>query len=110
MALEKVRETIFKRCEGYCEKCGFPLFESWAIHHRKLKSRGGDDSASNLIALHHACHNLATDSVHNQPLESKETGRMVSTWEEPEKVPLKLPNGRKVFLTTDGKYQTKENK
>lgn len=104
-SLDKVRQMVYMRCNAYCEKCGLPLPQDWALHHRKLKSRGGNDDASNLLALHHKCHNTGTDSVHLNPKMAKDKGYMVSSWAEPTECPVTLPDGRSVILTTEGKYQ-----
>jgi hypothetical protein len=72
--------------------------EYWAAHHRKLRSHGRDDSLTNLVALHHMCHNLATDSVHLSPGPAYERGLMVRSWEDPAQVPLILRDGVAVLL------------
>lgn len=102
--LHEARAIVYFRCKGFCEKCGGQLPESWALHHRKLKSRGGKDSVSNFVALHHGCHNLDTDSVHFNPADSLQKGLMVSSWEDPEKCSLTLPDGSIVTLTEEGLY------
>lgn len=84
--------------------------ESWAIHHRKLRSRGGQDTYSNLVALHHECHNTGTDSVHLNPSASNRAGLMVATWQDSNEVPLILPSGAIVLLTDDGSYHYLEGK
>lgn len=103
--LEVLRALVWARARGYCEKCGGSLPSSWALHHRKLRSRGGKDSVENFLALHHGCHNLATDSVHNNPADSMKKGYMVSTWAEPSECPVTLPSGDIVILTTEGTYK-----
>lgn len=95
---------VRSRSGGYCEKCGKPLEESWALHHRKLKSRGGKDTCSNFVALHHKCHNTGTDSVHLNPSTSEKSGLIVASWQEPEEVPLILPSGAIVLLNDNGSY------
>lgn len=100
-----MRDMVKVRCGGYCEKCGKPLGESWALHHRKLRSRGGKDACSNFVALHHECHNMGTDSVHLNPSESNRLGLMVATWQDSEEIPLILPSGAIVLLTDDGSYR-----
>lgn len=107
---EAVRALVWSRAKGYCERCGKSLSDNWALHHRKLRSRGGLDTADNLVALHHECHNLATNSVHNQPKLASEQGFMVSSWAEPSEVPLLLPNGDSVTLNKDGTYSVLERK
>jgi hypothetical protein len=105
-----MREMVRVRCGGYCEKCGKPLTETWALHHRKLRSRGGKDTVSNLVALHHECHNTGTDSVHLNPSASNQAGLMVATWQDSEDTPLILPSGAIVLLTDDGSYRYLEGK
>jgi len=108
--LDKAREIVYLRCGGRCEKCGKQLPESWALHHRKLRSRGGKDQVSNFVALHHGCHNLNSDSVHFNPADSIESGLMVPSWANPEECPLTLPNGDIVTLMEEGSYVFLERK
>jgi hypothetical protein len=108
--LDIVRQAVYSRSKGYCEKCGKQLPESWALHHRKLKSRGGKDEVANLVALHHACHNFGTDSVHLNPTQASDKGLMVPSWQAPQECPLTLPDGSIVTLTDDGQYHYLERK
>ena len=97
-----VVDLVIARAAGYCERCGGPALESMALHHRKLKSRGGKDTPSNLIWVHHSCHNLATDSIHLAPKEATAKGYMVSSWQDPEETPMLTPEGLMVLLLNDG--------
>lgn len=106
----ELRDIVYARCKGYCEKCGKSLPESWALHHRKLRSRGGKDEVSNFVALHHECHNLGTDSVHFNPANSRDYGLMVGSWQEPSECPLTLPDGSIVILNNEGTYTYLERK
>ena len=99
-----LREQVLARCNGYCEKCGRTLQESFALHHRKLKSRGGKDSVENLIALHHECHNLGTNSVHLNVKEAEKNGWIVPSYAEPSEYPVTLSDGSIVKLSTEGTY------
>jgi hypothetical protein len=108
--LNKMRDIVYARCKGYCEKCGNALPESWALHHRKLKSRGGKDEVCNLVALHHGCHNLDTDSVHGNPCWADQIGLMVGSWQDPNECPLTLPDGSIVILNNEGNYHYLERK
>ena len=99
-----LKEKILARCQGYCEKCGFGLTEDFALHHRKLRSRGGKDTIDNLVALHHKCHNLGTDSVHLNVRDATLTGFIVPRHADPSVYPLHLPNGSIVTLSTEGTY------
>lgn len=99
------RKALYERCKGSCEFCGGVLPESWAAHHRKLRSQGGKDDLENVVALHHECHNLGTNSVHLNPKQSYEDGFMVRSWANSKETPLNLTHCRWVVLTTDGKYE-----
>ena len=106
---KSVRELVWKRCRGYCEKCGTSINSvDWAFHHRKLRSQGGKDSASNGLALHNFCHNIAKGSVHQNPKDSAEKGYIVKSWESPETKPLLRPNGSWVTLDNLGNYLIKD--
>jgi hypothetical protein len=105
MKQDALRALVYTRARGYCEKCGSLLSDNWALHHRKLRSRGGKDTPENLMALHHECHNLATHSVHNNPALAKEQGFMVSSWDDPSACPVTLANGDTVTLTPEGTYR-----
>lgn len=106
----ELREIVKSRSGGYCEKCGKPLGESWALHHRKLRSRGGKDTLTNFVALHHQCHNLGTNSVHFNPRTAEQLGLMVPSWQDPKDAPLTLPSGAIVLLNDDGSYRYLERK
>lgn len=108
--LSELREIVKSRSGHLCEKCGQRLKETWALHHRKLKSRGGKDICSNFVALHHECHNMGTDSVHLNPEKAEQSGLMVPSWREPSDVPLTLPSGDIVLLNDDGSYRYLERK
>jgi hypothetical protein len=103
-----LREKVLTRCSGYCELCGFGLNDTFALHHRKLRSRGGKDTLDNLIALHHECHNLGNNAVHANIKSATETGHIVPRHAEPEDYPLHLPNGSIVTLTQEGSYNVRK--
>jgi hypothetical protein len=98
---KEIVEVVLQRANGYCEVCG-KVLNDYALHHRKLKSRGGKDSVVNLMVLHHECHNMGTYSVHMTPGESTKAGYMVSSWAEPEDVAVLQPDGSKVFYKENG--------
>jgi len=99
---KRVVEQVIQRANGYCETCGGVPGETMALHHRKLKSRGGKDTVANLIWIHHGCHNLNTDSIHLNPEMAEHKGWMVGSWQDPEEVPFLQPDGSFVFLNNDG--------
>ena len=100
---KKIVETVLKRAGSYCEKCGNPGIDM-ALHHRKLKSRGGKDSVANLMVVHHECHNLGTDSIHNNPEIATVKGWMVPSWADPADYPITLPDGKIVRFDEQGSY------
>lgn len=106
---KKIVELVQNRAGGFCEVCGGYAEDTMALHHRKLRSRGGKDCASNLIWIHHGCHNLNTDSIHNNPADSTERGWMVASWNDPEKTPFVTPQGYSVYLKVDGTKQKGNN-
>ena len=109
MSIKQIRVKAFERCSGYCEYCGIPLDPNgWALHHRKLKSRGGKDEISNVTALHHYCHNLGTGSVHLDVKEATRRGFIVNSWADPLQVALELDDGSQVLLTAEGWYEPLE--
>ena len=73
-----VRQVVIDRAEQRCERCRRYLHEERAsLHHRKLRSRGGEDSAANLVLLcgtgTTGCHGW----VHLNPREATAAGFMV---------------------------------
>jgi hypothetical protein len=100
------RKQLFARSSGYCERCGGVMAEqAMAAHHRKLRSQGGTDELSNVLAVHHACHNGDTRSIHLNPRKSYRYGYMVFGHQEPLEAPVLLPGGTWVALTDSGSYQ-----
>lgn len=105
---QSVVEVVKARAAGYCEKCGGREEASMALHHRKLKSRGGKDEVANLLWLHHGCHNLRTGSVHHEPELATEMGWMVPSYADPAEWSLVTPDGTKVRLQNDGSVKAQE--
>lgn len=106
MINKAVVALVEARAGDYCEVCGRSASESMALHHRKLKSRGGQDTASNLIRVHHSCHNLATESIHSQVEYSENKGWICPSWREPTEHPFVRPDGSIVLLQDDGSATT----
>jgi hypothetical protein len=98
----KVVALVVGRANGYCEVCGCSATPSMALHHRKLRSRGGRDTPSNVIRIHHECHNLSTSSIHLNPARAEQNGWMVPSWTEPDEWPFVRPDGSVVLLLDDG--------
>jgi HNH endonuclease len=98
-----VAQIVLERAKGYCERCGISS-GNLALHHRKLKSRGGKDEVSNLVAVCHQCHNLGTHSIHLNPKQATLKGWMVPTYADTTDFPLHLFGGNVVRLDNEGNY------
>lgn len=105
---KRLRALVFERSGGYCEFCCRSLSDSWALHHRQLKSQGGKDVPENLVAVHHECHNLGTNSIHLNPKMAKERGYIVPSWDNPEHVAICPQDGIKVRLFNNGTKQIEQ--
>lgn len=99
---KKVVNIVEERAGKWCEVCGECAHPNMALHHRKLRSRGGQDTPSNLIRIHHGCHNLRSDSIHLNPEKASQKGWMVGSWQDPTEVPFTRPDGSIVLLKDDG--------
>jgi 5-methylcytosine-specific restriction endonuclease McrA len=58
-AYEQLRQWILKRDNWRCQNCG--CLENLEVHHKLLRSQGGDDSELNLITLCRPCHSKEHD-------------------------------------------------
>lgn len=79
-----LRRLVLERDNWTCVCCGERLEPGWQCHHRKLRSRGGSDSASNLIALCAHCHRR----IHGHPKWATAHGFMVSAYDDPATQPV----------------------
>jgi hypothetical protein len=101
---------VVDRDAGHCVRCGDPVFgargEGWSIQHRKKRSAGVDNSASNLVLV---CGNGVTGChgwIEDHPTQAAhEGGWSVSRYAEPAQVPVLIRSGfgeRWVYLGADG--------
>lgn len=93
-----VRAVLWERCGGHCELCGRALTGGFEAHHRRLRSRGGDDSAANLVAVHPGCHRW----IHANPAEATKGGFMVPSWADPAETTIRYMGVATVWLRPDG--------
>lgn len=107
-----LRERLYERCRGYCEKCGWPLGTNWAMHHRVLQSRV--DDIRNVLALGHDCHNGKRGSVHLSPINAIYAGYIVRQPEGTDDLaivtaaastPVLLHGNKWVLLTEQSTYR-----
>jgi 5-methylcytosine-specific restriction endonuclease McrA len=98
-----LRAALYRRTHGYCDVCGGPMAEeAMATHHRLTRRRGGDWRLSNLLGIHHRCHNGDTASVHLSPLKATLSGYLVPTGHDPRLAAVLLHGARWVTLHDDG--------
>lgn len=55
-ALKKLCQEVYERDHGQCVNCGRAVPEGMKPHHVKFKSRGGGDTADNIVMLCLDCH------------------------------------------------------
>lgn len=96
-----LRQLVKDRANGMCELCDARLGVRWECHHRKLRSRGGQDSAANLVALCFLCHRRC----HSHVAWAEEHGWIVSSFADPATVPVALREKRWVRLNATGGYE-----
>jgi hypothetical protein len=96
-----LRQLVRARAGDCCELCGERLGAAWECHHRKLKSRGGQDSAANLLALCSTCHRRC----HGHVAWATEHGFIVASHDDPQFVPVALHLSCWVLLHHDGTYR-----
>ncbi|OOB90335.1 HNH endonuclease [Rathayibacter sp. VKM Ac-2630] len=104
-----VQLAVEARSGGMCEGCG--LHRATEKHHRKFRSRGGEDTVENLLDLcgsgnHSGCHGAA-HGARPAPERCEAIGWEVRTDEDPLDVPVPY-RGRLVHLTADGYTITPE--
>ena len=97
-----VRRVVWARCGGRCEFSGERLDPAtWQCHHRKFRSRGGQHSAANAVALTPTAHR----GVHRRGQRiAEERGFVVGSTADPSTTPVRLFDGRLVRLTSTGGY------
>ena len=89
-------EKLIDRSQGYCEFCGAALGDTYARHHRKLRKHGGQHYVTNLLVLHHECH----QRIHFNPTDSYKSGHLVSSTSDPTQIPVYIPGYGFVFAGT----------
>ena len=98
-----VAGVVMGRAGGMCEAWlpGVCTTRVEHLHHRKLRSRGGNHTVENLIGICHACHGY----IHANVAESTDLGLIVSTYADPAVVHV-VRRGMRALLHTDGSVET----
>lgn len=82
-----LRMDLWVRARGRCEGCGKHLGNEGVVHHRRLRSQGGDHQYGNLLLLCPEDHRYA----HANPKWAMAHGWIVSGWGlSPEVIPVLL--------------------
>ena len=95
-----VAATVFARSGGNCEAMISGVnctMQAEHLHHRQLRSQGGEHTVSNLVYICHRCH----DWIHKHPSKAAQLGFIVQRDRDPETVTV-LRRGRKVTLLENG--------
>ena len=97
-----VAEAVIERSGGKCEAMNFQYCTGQAeqLHHRQLRSQGGEHTVENIIAVCAADHSR----FHREVAEAQSQGWIVRSTQEPGEVPMKY-RGRTAILTEDGGVQ-----
>lgn len=75
-----LREAILERSDHCCDLCRRRITsDHWECHHRLRRSQGGEDTLSNLTALHTRCHM----HVHDNVTWSQLRGFLVPSYRDP---------------------------
>ena len=103
----QVRQTVYVRAQGCCERCGASAYGG-ALHHRRPRGMGGSrrpetNRPANLILLDEACH-LTIESPRDM---ARACGWLVRQTQDPACVPVLTVHGW-VFLDDEGGYQPVE--
>ena len=99
----EIREAVYERAQGMCEimspKAGC-TGRAEHLHHRKLRSQGGEHTVENLVHICERCHSYA----HLHRAEADTDGWIVRSSYDPRHVPF-LRRGGMVFLFEDGEME-----
>lgn len=79
-----VAEFVLERAEGSCEHCGcIRPGGRHSLHHRLLRSQGGQDTIENLMVVTPEHHNVAPGSIHQEVARSIDLGHIVEAGKDP---------------------------
>lgn len=101
---DEVKAVVEERSQGACERLLHPVCTGRAkeMHHRQMRSQGGEHSVVNLLHLCRECHR---EYVHLHPADSYSHGWLVKSHGDPAEVPVTY-RGQPVILTEDGRTES----
>lgn len=96
-----VTSAVLARADGACEAMIPGVCTGYVqhLHHRKMRSQGGEHTEENLLAVCSACHT----AIHNSGAWSYQRELLVHAWAEP-KLPLAYYRGIYRKEDKDGTY------
>lgn len=99
--MRRWQSLVDQRAAGHCEARLVPgcVGAGQHYHHRKLKSRGGADTAANLVHICHQCHTFIHSS--KGAVRAKEDGWLVPSYADPAEFVL-FRHGERVLLDDQG--------
>lgn len=102
----EVAETVRSRAQGFCEgmirEAGCNG-QAEHLHHRQMRSQGGQHTVQNILSLCHLCHTY----VHMHPAISYTEGFLVKSHGNPATAPVKRRGGF-TLLTEEGGFNDPE--
>lgn len=104
-------DAVLERDGHSCVVCGGALHGTrgldWSVHHRKLRSQGGDNSPDNLISV--CGHGTAGDhgAIHAAPAKAQKAGWIVKRDQDPSQVLMAHALHGYVFLRPDGGWSSR---
>ena len=66
-----------------CEACMYAASGKMDLHHRKIRSQGGEHTKANLVWIHDYCHRY----IHENPTLAYRLGWLVRSYLDPRNVP-----------------------
>jgi HNH endonuclease len=102
---DEVKERIYTRARGLCDRCGMALPGGMHFHHRNPRRMGGSDDAalglpSNGLLLHPSCH----DYIESHRKVAAQLGYILGATQNPMEWPVYLWHGW-CWLNEDGTFE-----
>jgi hypothetical protein len=102
------RDRLWERTKGICEWCGKGMRRSDMDAHHRLTRRHGGWELSNVVGVHHDCHVLQPESIHQNPRLARRKGFIRSRYEEPDPASKGL-RATPIIEMWDGLWELKDD-